>query len=76
MDIPGWGTGVVMSPPPVIIPVTPVTTKGLSVGIVLPGWGIGIHWGTLQQVGSFGSATIVQLLGTDLYMVHLGTKDK
>ena len=56
---------------PVITPVTPVTTIGGPGVTVTPGPGIGIHCGTSQQVGSFGSATMVQLAGTLLKVVHL-----
>ena len=65
------GDGVVGGLVPVMTPVTPVTTTGGPGVIVTPGCGTGIQLGTSQHVGSFGSATIVQLLGILVYFVHL-----
>lgn len=56
---------------PVITPVTPVTTSGGPGVNVTPGDGTGIHCGTSQHVGSLGSATMVQLDGTLVYLLHL-----
>lgn len=66
---PGMGVGGV--PEPEMTPGTPVTANGLSVGTVWPGPGIGIHCGTSQQVGSFGSGTRVHPIGTVGYLAHL-----
>lgn len=58
---PGVGGGGV--PLPEMTPGTPVTVREVSVGRVSPGFGTGIHCGTSQQVGSFGSGTMVQPVG-------------
>jgi len=51
-------------PLPDITPGTPVNVIDASVGNVPSGLGTGIHWGTSQHVGSFGSGTNVQPVGS------------
>lgn len=71
------GTSVGVRPPPDIIPGTPVTIMGSSVGpgVGLPLTpGIGIQLGTWQHSGSLGSAVSVQEAGMFSYFAHLQYK--
>jgi hypothetical protein len=65
----GVGAGGV--PEPEITPGTPVIVCIPPVGTVWPGPGTGIHCGTSQQVGSFGSGTKVQPVGIVGNLAHL-----
>ena len=68
----GDNVGLITGPRPVMTPGFGVCGLGINPGVGIgPAVGWTGHWGTLQQVGSDGSAIIIQFVGTLVYLAHL-----